>query len=376
MSPEQVRGHEVDLRTDIYSLGATLYESLTGETPFDGSTHFEIMTKHLSDVPRRPSARGVEVPLPVEDALMRSLAKRAEDRFATARDLRKILEQALRDSDLGLVETQRLSAGDLRGAAGVRASTTDLGATALGAQVTSARDLEAPEAAPDRAGGRVGARAARSPGGRVATATDVTDAPARRRGRRLAAWAALAVALAAGGVGGALAVRGRALGHRPAMALEGVQLVEGARFGALVVETDGSMAPDEVAAVYHGELAALRELGARARPALDVPDPVDQIAVLPRAAMCLKANWLAEPPRDCAEQASAALFGPRGEHRMFLIADRALLRDGVRRGLAQAICELTTAAPREPGAAARSRERCALAELFLGGDAQGPAPRD
>ena len=55
MSPEQVRGQEVDLRTDIYSLGATLYESLVGDTPFDGNTHFEIMTKHLSELPRRPS---------------------------------------------------------------------------------------------------------------------------------------------------------------------------------------------------------------------------------------------------------------------------------------------------------------------------------
>src|SRR6185436_11579927 len=58
MSPEQVRGHEVDLRTDIYSLGATLYESLTGDTPFGGNTHFEIMTKHLSEAPRRPSKNG------------------------------------------------------------------------------------------------------------------------------------------------------------------------------------------------------------------------------------------------------------------------------------------------------------------------------
>ena len=60
MSPEQVRGQEVDLRTDLYSLGATLYESLTGDTPFDGNTHFEIMTKHLSEAPMRPSALGVD----------------------------------------------------------------------------------------------------------------------------------------------------------------------------------------------------------------------------------------------------------------------------------------------------------------------------
>src|SRR5213083_1345470 len=62
MSPEQVRGQEVTLATDIYSLGATFYESLVGDTPFDGNTHFEIMTKHLSEVPKRPSTLGIEVP--------------------------------------------------------------------------------------------------------------------------------------------------------------------------------------------------------------------------------------------------------------------------------------------------------------------------
>src|SRR5262245_16387725 len=120
MSPEQVRGHEVDLRTDIYSLGATLYESLTGDTPFGGNTHFEIMTKHLSEAPRRPSKLGATLPPAVEDAVMRSLAKRPEDRFGSAREMRKLFEAALRDSDLGLVETQRLGRdvlGDLRSAA-------------------------------------------------------------------------------------------------------------------------------------------------------------------------------------------------------------------------------------------------------------------
>ena len=109
MSPEQVRGQEVDLRTDIYSLGATLYESLVGDTPFDGSTHFEIMTKHLSEAPKRPSALGVEMPQRVEDALMRSLAKRADRSVRDARaTCGSMLEAALREGDVGLSETQRL----------------------------------------------------------------------------------------------------------------------------------------------------------------------------------------------------------------------------------------------------------------------------
>ncbi|MBA3500094.1 MAG: protein kinase, partial [Deltaproteobacteria bacterium] len=114
MSPEQVRGQEVDLRTDIYSLGATLYESLVGDTPFDGSTHFEIMTKHLSDIPQRPSTLGVELPQGVEDALMRSLAKKIDDRFSTAREYRKILESVMRSEDVALVDTQKLNRDMLR----------------------------------------------------------------------------------------------------------------------------------------------------------------------------------------------------------------------------------------------------------------------
>ncbi|MDQ3367499.1 MAG: serine/threonine protein kinase, partial [Myxococcota bacterium] len=117
MSPEQVRGQQVDLRTDLYSLGATLYESLTGETPFDGGTHFEIMTKHLSDVPKPPSALGVVLPQQVEEVVMRGLSKRPADRFENAREMRKILEATLRQEDVAFGETQRLgreAIGDLR----------------------------------------------------------------------------------------------------------------------------------------------------------------------------------------------------------------------------------------------------------------------
>ncbi|MBP6837974.1 MAG: protein kinase [Kofleriaceae bacterium] len=113
MSPEQVRGQEVDLSTDLYSLGATLYESLTGDTPFDGNTHFEIMTKHLSEVPVPPSQRGVVLPAGLEQALLTSLAKKPADRFASARDFRKAIEAVLKLEDVGIAETMRLARDSL-----------------------------------------------------------------------------------------------------------------------------------------------------------------------------------------------------------------------------------------------------------------------
>ncbi len=95
MSPEQVRGLSVDLRTDIYSLGGTLYEAIVGETVFDGDTHFEIMTKHLNEPPDPPSKRGVAVPPGLERVLMKALEKDPVDRFASARDFRLALEKQL-----------------------------------------------------------------------------------------------------------------------------------------------------------------------------------------------------------------------------------------------------------------------------------------
>ena len=109
MSPEQVRGQEVDVRTDLYSLGATIYEAVVGDTPFDGNTHFEIMTKHLHEPPRPPSVLGIELSPQLETVLLRSLAKKQDDRFQTARELRKALEEVLKAADLGLAETQRLA---------------------------------------------------------------------------------------------------------------------------------------------------------------------------------------------------------------------------------------------------------------------------
>jgi serine/threonine protein kinase len=350
MSPEQVRGQEVDLRTDIYSLGATLYESLTGETPFDGNTHFDIMSKHLSEVPRRPSLRGIEVPREIEDALMRALAKRPEDRFDTARDMRKLFEQVLRDNDLGLVETQRLS--------------RDL--------ISDVRDAQAePPTAPLPI-----TSAPRTPSSRrMATANDLADelepggssAQPRqpRQRRRLWPFLAIGTAVAAGAVGATLVLLPGRAGYRPTVKVEGVTLTAGQRFGSVLVETDGEVSPAEVWTIYSTELLALRELVARKDPKLTVPDPLTEIIAMPQAAMCLKRNWGGvDPPKDCALSTSVTLFGPQNQHRMFVVSDRAQLAEAIRRGVAQAACELQPARP-TPEEQQRYNQICELREQFI-----------
>ncbi len=94
MAPEQARSEAVDARTDIYGLGATLYEMLAGVPPFLGASPFAVMAMLLDEKPIAPSALSPNVPSAVDALVLRALAKSPADRFQDVSQLRAALESA------------------------------------------------------------------------------------------------------------------------------------------------------------------------------------------------------------------------------------------------------------------------------------------
>src|SRR2546422_7670031 len=85
MSPEQAMGAEdIDGRSDQYSLACVVYEMLTGEPPFTGSTAQAVIARHSLDAVSPPSIVRDTIPEGVEDAVLRGLSKVPADRFPTA----------------------------------------------------------------------------------------------------------------------------------------------------------------------------------------------------------------------------------------------------------------------------------------------------
>lgn len=95
LSPEQARGETVDSRSDVYSAGCLLYELLTGRPPFVGDSPVAVAYQHVREQALPPSDHDTSLPPEVDAIVMKSLAKRLEDRYQSAAAMRSDIERYL-----------------------------------------------------------------------------------------------------------------------------------------------------------------------------------------------------------------------------------------------------------------------------------------
>jgi serine/threonine-protein kinase len=134
IAPEQAQGLEVDARSDVYALGCCLYEMLTGQVPFTGPTPVAIAYRHVREDPTPPRMLNPDVPESLELVCLKAMAKRPEDRYQTAMEMRQDLERVRTGQPVSVGVPLSSQTTQAIGAAGMADSPTTL----LGAGSTMA----------------------------------------------------------------------------------------------------------------------------------------------------------------------------------------------------------------------------------------------
>jgi serine/threonine protein kinase len=109
MSPEQCRGEKLDARSDVYSMGCLMYETLIGFPPINGANMLEILFKHINDMPPRFSEAtgGVQFSARLESIVFKALAKDPNERFQSMTALREELNHFQKEQSLNFIDVMR-----------------------------------------------------------------------------------------------------------------------------------------------------------------------------------------------------------------------------------------------------------------------------
>lgn len=103
ISPEQAMGENVDIRSDIYSLGVVTYETLTNTLPFDANTPWSIISQQIASAPPTTPLDEANVPQTVKQLVLKAMAKRPEDRFQSPEELHETVRLVMAGEDLPTV---------------------------------------------------------------------------------------------------------------------------------------------------------------------------------------------------------------------------------------------------------------------------------
>jgi serine/threonine-protein kinase len=283
MSPEQLRGEEVDGRADLYAVGAVLFELVTGRMAFDADSDYRLMMMQLHEPPPAPSALVPDVPAVIDAIVLRAMQKRAEDRYpgapAFAAALRDALATANAPAPRPVAPATRL-AESARETAEHHASDHP-GATTPATRLAS--DTPAAPLASDAAASstRLAASESVAPATRLATPDVRIGAPSRASGRlrdwRL--WSGAAAFLIAAALS-ARALRGRDVDPTPSAAdsVKSIAATDSARRGASAASDSSHVVATQLAAATSRENAASLIINPPAdnatAPASPAPDPV------------------------------------------------------------------------------------------------------
>ncbi|MEI2810972.1 MAG: Stk1 family PASTA domain-containing Ser/Thr kinase [Nocardioides sp.] len=129
LSPEQARGETVDSRSDVYSAGCLLYELLTGRPPFVGDSPVSVAYQHVREPAVPPSMHDADLPAEVDAIVMKALAKRVDERYQSAAEMRADIERYLAGRPInapqvGIPVNEPMPMNSQVYETGVRASTT------------------------------------------------------------------------------------------------------------------------------------------------------------------------------------------------------------------------------------------------------------